>query len=185
MGFVSQGEYAVIAQQVLGTFRIHLGQVLLWARDRIRLILRDIGTIVSGSSPSRYRLLSLRSIVFPVMTEDYLLIPDFLTVLLVLVARGAGFVSPTAVIISTWIVLLQYLRFNALLELTGNLSHFSRCPQSLWQLPFLAFWAHVRMAVTIYAFLTPNQVSYIIPFCDIGHITDIPNSGWMTRIGAA
>ena len=121
MGFVSQGEYAVIAQQVLGTFRIHLGQVLLWARDRIRLILRDIGTIVSGSIQSRYRLLSLRSIVFPVMTEDYLLIPDFLTVLLVLVARGAGFVSPTAVILSTWIVLLQYLGFNALLELTGNL----------------------------------------------------------------
>lgn len=185
MGFVSQDEYAVIAQQVLGTFRIHLGQVLLWARDRIRLILRDIGTIVSGSSPSRYCLLSLRSIVFPVMTEDYLLIPDFLTVLLVLVARGAGFVSPTAVILSTWIVLLQYLRFNALLELTGNLSHFSRCPQSLWQLPVLAFWAHVRMVMTIYAFLTPNQVSYIIPFCDIGYITDIPSSGWMTRIGAA
>ena len=49
--FVSQDKYAIIAQQVPRTFRIHLGQLLPWARNSIRRIFRDMATVV-GSSPS-------------------------------------------------------------------------------------------------------------------------------------
>lgn len=120
-GFVSPDNFAIIAQQVPGTFKVHLGQVLRWARNRIRRILRDMATIVSGSSPLCYRALSVRSIVFPVVAEDYLLIPDFLTILLVLVARAAGVLSPTTTVIpSTWTIVLHYLGFNGLLELTSK-----------------------------------------------------------------
>jgi len=86
-------------------------------------------------------VLSFRSILFPVMTEDYLLIPDFLTVLFAHVARPAGTSSSiTAVIPSTSTSIFVYFDFKG-----SSLWHIYGCPQSLWQVLGLAFWGHIRM----------------------------------------
>lgn len=181
-GFASQDECAITSQQVAGSTRVHLEQVLRWARNRIRWILRDMGNIVSRSSPLWYRMLSFRSIAFPVMTEDYFLIPDSLTVLFVLFVRTRGGLGEDSSIPSTLTVILHYLGLSALLELASSLWHFYRCPQSLWQLPVLPFWGHVRMAVTVYGILTPNQVRFffftVMKGKELRFIVWMDDAGW-------
>ncbi|KAI9929425.1 hypothetical protein ASPWEDRAFT_41363 [Aspergillus wentii DTO 134E9] len=162
-GFVSKDDYAIISRPKQAG--VHLGQVLRWQRNRIRQVLRDIGNIFSDN-PGWYRLRCFYSLLFPSMVEDYLLCPDFLTVLVLLVARGLGFAQDSTVIPSASTLVLHYFGFSALYELVYNSWHFYHCPQSLWQLPTLAVWGHVRVGIALYALFTTSQ------------------SNWLTRIGA-
>ena len=120
-GFVSNDESAIISQPKRGN--IHLGQVLRWARNRIRQVLRDIGNVYSNK-PRWFRRQCFNSMLFPAMVEDYLLLPDLLTVVLVLVARAVFGVETSTVIPSNIVMILNYFGFSAVFELTYSLWHF-------------------------------------------------------------